>query len=130
MPQPRFPSTDILGALLLASQIFNQEPPSRERRVLVILSDMRNHTRDLNLDSLSDAHDDFFIGKASTVGHADLARVQVYVLGVDGAGKSTYYWQALERFWKGYFRRSGASLNSFSVLRELPPIPAARQVGF
>ena len=41
-------------------------------------------------------------------------------LGVDSAGKPTAYWQGLESFWTRYFHESGATLDSFSVLRELP----------
>jgi hypothetical protein len=44
----------------------------------------------------------------------------VYVLGVDGAGKTAAHWQALEQFWRGYFSESGAALDAFSALRELP----------
>jgi hypothetical protein len=51
---------------------------------------------------------------------AKLPHVQVYVLGVDGAGKTAAHWQALEQFWRGYFSESGAALDAFSALRELP----------
>jgi hypothetical protein len=45
--QPRFTHTDILGALLLASQILQAEPKGRE--VLVIFSDMRENAGNINL---------------------------------------------------------------------------------
>ena len=44
--EPRFRSTDVLAALLLASQIFNRQPSEGERRMLVRFSDMRDYTRD------------------------------------------------------------------------------------
>jgi hypothetical protein len=47
--------------------------------------------------------------------------VQVYVLGVDGAGNTTAHWQALEQFWRRYFSQSEAVLDTFSALRDLPP---------
>jgi hypothetical protein len=115
--EPRFPATDVLGAFLLAGQIFNQDEGGR---VLVIFSDMRNHTRDLNLESALAQSVLDKTGKTVRAGSADLHHVQVYALGVDGAGKPTAYWQGLESFWRGYFRDSGAALNEFSVLRELP----------
>jgi hypothetical protein len=48
-----------------------------------------------------------------------LRNVQVYVAGADGAGKSMAYWQSLRNFWIGYFHRSGAILEGFTVLREI-----------
>jgi len=61
-------------------------------------------------------------GKMVRAESADLHQVQVYALGVDGAGKPTAYWQGLEKFWREYFGESGASLKSFSALRELPTV--------
>jgi hypothetical protein len=46
-----------------------------------------------------------------------LRDVDVYVLGVDGAGKSASYWQGLRQFWTTYFLSAGAAVRSFSVLR-------------
>jgi hypothetical protein len=116
--QPSYSSTDILGALSLASQIFHQQTSTGKRRVLVIFSDMRNHTREFNLELLapSGLHG---IAKGPRVIPADLYHVQVDALGVDGAGQTAAYWQGLEEFWRGYFQGAGARLDSFSVLREL-----------
>src|SRR5262249_22896036 len=47
---PQFKYTDILGALAMVEQIF-AESPEHGRRILVILSDMRHHTADLDLES-------------------------------------------------------------------------------
>jgi hypothetical protein len=35
--------------------------------------------------------------------------VEVYALGVDGAGKDMRYWQTLRDFWTAYFERTGGS---------------------
>jgi hypothetical protein len=53
---PSFRHTDILGALLLASQVFQAQP--KGRRVLVIFSDMRENAGNLNLgeSNLKSAH--------------------------------------------------------------------------
>jgi hypothetical protein len=118
--QPNFSSTDILGALFLASQIFNQQPFRGEQRVLVLFSDMRNHTRELNLESRSGVPAVSSLATVPDRVPAKLLHVQVYVLGVDGAGKTAAHWQALEQFWRGYFSESGAALDAFSALRELP----------
>ena len=122
--QPSFAATDILGALLLASQIFNQE--RAEHRALVLFSDMRNHTRELNLDSPSTASTRNSEGRTVSVAPVDLHGAKVYALGVDGAGQSTAQWQDLEEYWGTYLRTSGATLEGFSVLREFPGTLATR----
>jgi hypothetical protein len=48
--QPHFPHTDILGAIELASQLFEQEA-ALDHKMLIIFSDMRQSTKDLNLES-------------------------------------------------------------------------------
>jgi hypothetical protein len=48
--------------------------------------------------------------------------VEVYALGVDGAGKDMRYWQTLRDFWAVYFKRTGAILKTYSVLRDPPAL--------
>jgi hypothetical protein len=110
--EPAFPATDILGALLLASQIFQQQSTGAGRRVLVLFSDMRNTTPELNLESPHRL--------PSNPAPIDLHQADVYVLGVDGAGLPTARWHEIERFWNTYIHDSSASLRAFSVLRSLP----------
>jgi len=87
--------------------------------VLVIFSDMRHHTRDLDLES-GQSVSASALGKQLVMGApAMLQGIEVYILGVDGAGKSTAYWQSLQKFWTEYFHRAGATLRRYSVLREL-----------
>jgi hypothetical protein len=118
--QSSFSSTDIVGALMLASQIFNQQSSHGDQRTLVLFSDMRNHTHELDMESPSAVSALGSPAKAANAATVDLHAVQVYALGVDGAGKPTAYWQEIEVFWTTYFQKSGASLNGFSALRELP----------
>jgi hypothetical protein len=115
---PAFRQTDILGALMLAREIFDQQRNAKEK-VLVIFSDMRQQTRELDLESPSTVRGFDNIERMGTkIGTANLAGVHVHTLGVDGAGKSFLYWQDLREFWIKYFRRTGASLEGYSVLRE------------
>ena len=114
---PHFHRTDILGALQLASQIFAQQP-NVTKKMLVLFSDMRQGTSELNLESLK------IVPSFSTVSKRcgalpDLHDVQVHILGVDGASKSTAYWQSLKKFWDGYFHNAGAVMRIYSILREL-----------
>jgi hypothetical protein len=115
---PNFRQTDILGALLLAGEIFNQQNSAGDK-TLVILSDMRQQTADLDLESPSTVPRFYSMRKkARSICDARLGRVRVYILGVDGAGKSLSYWRSLQQFWTDYIRVSGASLESYMALRE------------
>ena len=112
---PHFPNTDIFGALQLASQIFARQPNSG-RRTVVVFSDMRHNTPDLNLEALRVVPS--FTVLASRCGPMPLLHgVDVYVLGVDGADKTSPYWRSLQEFWKNYLQNSGANLSGYTVLR-------------
>jgi hypothetical protein len=117
--QPDSRSTDVFGALLLASQIFAENPPAN-RRMLVLFSDMRNSTSVLNLERFQVLSHTQTAALPPEVIHADLGDVEVYALGVDGANKPAGYWQGLQQFWLGYLNGSGAVVKSFSVLRDAP----------
>ena len=118
---PQFMHTDIFGALLLASQIFQNSPKGRE--VLVIFSDMRENAGDLKLESLR-PHDVHFTVAKFAKGRMlpDLKAVEVYVLGADNAGKSMAYWTALHDFWSEYFHSAGATVKAYTVLRQPPQL--------
>ena len=117
---PRFHQTDIFGALRLTSQIFAQQP-NIIKGTLVIFSDMRQSTPELNLES-QNVVPSFSILAKHCGAPADLHNLQVSVLGADGSGRSSVYWQSLHDFWKGYFRNVGAVMQSYSTLRELPQV--------
>jgi hypothetical protein len=114
--EPRFRHTDILGAIELASKIFPEE--NANRRELVIFSDMRQNTLELNLESATALPDVSAVLKQ--FGTPNLKAVQIVIVGADGAGRSNVYWRSLEAFWAGYFQNSGASLDVYSPLREVP----------
>jgi hypothetical protein len=107
--------------MLLAQQIFD-ESPKPGRKVLVIFSDMRHHTPDLDLESGRPVFGSALRKQSAMGSPAQLQGVEGYALGVDGAGKSVAYWQSLQKFWTEYFERVGAMLRRYSVLRELPLI--------
>jgi von Willebrand factor type A domain len=115
---PGFRQTDILGALMLASEIFNQQPSPKEK-VLIVFSDMRQQTKELDLEmpSLAPSFNQI-VTKGAKIEIANLGNVHLRALGVDGAGKSIPYWQSLRKFWTEYFRTSGARLESYTVMRE------------
>jgi hypothetical protein len=120
--KPNFKYTDILGALLAANQLFD-ESPKASRRILVVFSDMRHNTPDLDLESLRSVPGLTTFEEKSKLPIAELRGVEVYSLGADGAGKSIAYWQTLKAFWAEYFQRSGATLRGYLVLRDLSLFP-------
>jgi hypothetical protein len=115
----RFQRTDLLGALVVSGQLFK----SREgwRNVLVLLSDMRQETKTLNLARSATVPSRAALEVAQRNALlADLKDVDVYVLGVDGAGKTVAYWDSLHQFWIEYFQACHARLRTYSMLRDTP----------
>lgn len=117
--EPRFRQTDIIGALLVAGQIFDEQQGSG-KKMLVVFSDMRQNTGDLDIESqpILDAK------KRAQIVPNDLHGVQIYALGVDGAGLNIASWHSLRQFWTKYFLEAGAELSAFSVLRFPPSLQA------
>jgi hypothetical protein len=114
----RSKETDLLGAVTVASQLFQQDG---RRNILVIFSDMRHYTAALDLERPNS------IAVAGAMAAAEKRRlipnlkdVEVYVLGADGAGKTISYWQGLRDFWQAYFKKAGANVRTYTILRELP----------
>jgi len=115
--EPRFRRTDILGALELARQIFLGE--SSTRKDFVIFSDMRQDTPELNLEARAGVPEFATVAnRCSPV--PDLKDVRVTVLGADNAGRTTEEWRKLQEFWTEYIRHTGAAIQLYSALREIP----------
>ncbi len=113
---PVYRPTDLLGALMLASQLFERTPGGRN--VLLLFSDMRQNTKDLDLERPR------VVAAMQAIGLVDRERliarldgVDVYVVGVDAATRSLAYWQSLRDFWTEYFKRAGSTLKTFTVTR-------------
>jgi hypothetical protein len=110
--EPCYRRTDIVGALLLAAQMFDLET---DQKVLVIYSDMRNNTLELNLQLSKDIPSFSRMNDSHKIPVANFSAVQVFVLGTAGAPTSS--WEGLHQWWRNYFRASGAVLKLYSVLR-------------
>jgi hypothetical protein len=114
--EPRFHRTDILGALQLATQIL-AGMPDPAKKVLVIYSDMRQNTQELDLESPRQVSS--FSVLASLCGPLPALRgVEVSVMGADDARRTNAYWNSLQQFWAAYYLRAGANLRQYSILRE------------
>jgi hypothetical protein len=109
------------GALMVASDLFRGS--SERRNILVVFSDMRSDTPALDLEHARIVSTSFAMKKVERERLLpDLHGVEVYALGVDGAGKDMRYWQALRDFWAAYFKHTGAILKTYSVLRDPPAL--------
>lgn len=115
---PRYRRTDIIGALVLAGQIFDEQGIATSK-ILVIFSDMRDSALGLDLESAARSYGPArdHRGSETNIAVADLRDVNVCILGVDGAGRSIAYWQELNGFWAEYLRNVGSNLRSYSALR-------------
>lgn len=121
--KPNSRGTDILGALLVASDLFRNSPPS-SNKLLYIYSDMRHVTRELNLETPRTLRIDPIIQAVQARSLvAELSGVTVYILGANAEEKhAIVQWNALKQFWTAYFMKSGARLAEYSIDFE-PPIP-------
>lgn len=117
--QPQFRHTDILGMIELASQIFAES--GAKYRKLIIFSDMRQDTSELNLESAA-LHQSTAIEQSCTPIQS-LSGASVAALGVDGAGRPSAYWTQLKAFWTQCFRHEGADLETYSALRDSSTVP-------
>lgn len=116
--EARYGSTDTFGGLLLAEQIFSQHRPTGDQ-VLVVFSDMRHSTNDLNLERYTVVPKFSVVNSRGRLPVANLREVQVFILGADGAGQSTAFWRDLQEFWTEYFKASHAVLRSYTPLRDV-----------
>jgi hypothetical protein len=113
--------SDVIGAFFVASEIF-QSAPQGERN-LVFLSDMRQSATPLDIEtpkvisvnaalSIVDHHHLF----------PDLRGADVWIIGVDAAGKDVAYVSSLREFWTAFIAKSGAHMRAFSMMRDLPDL--------
>jgi hypothetical protein len=118
--EPRARGTDILGALLVASEVFDVTK-SNKRKVIVIYSDMLQATDALNLEQPTTLDLDLAL---ATIEREDLSAkltsVLVYVLGADGGGRKVVQWEVLKEFWTAYFKKCGAELLGYSPFCDPP----------
>jgi len=123
--QPSFNKTDIVGALQYAGAVLAQS--EAQRKVIVILSDGRNYTTELDLETprLIDRNKALKqIGRQELF--AALLDTEVFFLGAgDHTGnRGTAYATGLKTFWTEFVQRSGGRLGVFSTSREADALRA------
>jgi hypothetical protein len=116
---PSFGGSDLFGALLVASQVFQKGGPGR-RDVLVIFSDMWQETREFNFGKITDLCSPEVIEKIKAQKLlANLRDADVYALGTDSPGRKRNEWGCAHELWTKYFLEAQATLRTYSVLRSL-----------
>lgn len=83
--KPQFPYTDLLGAMPVAAHYLG-ESPEKDRKLLVIFSNMRQSTRVLDLEHKVPQAQNALRQAAKQELMADLRGVEVHALGVDVSG--------------------------------------------
>jgi len=116
---PTFPATDLFGALIVASQIFQRVGAGR-RDLLVIISDMWQETGELNFGRLREPCAPEVMERVrSQKLLANLRDADVFALGTDAPGRTKSEWACVHEFWSQYFSEAGGFLRQYSVLRGL-----------
>jgi hypothetical protein len=109
-------ATDILGALLIASEIFKEKPAPHSE--LIIFSDMRQNAKELSLeDETLMSSNKILINLAGKHLTADLRGASVNILGADNINNDLERWNEIEEFWKQYFKIACAEVREYSVMR-------------
>jgi hypothetical protein len=108
--------TDILGSLLVSSQIIREGRASQSN--LIIFSDMRQSTKEFNLETTKPVQFSSVLNRLLQ-GHlvADLRGVHVDIRGADNAGNNLSSWLQIEDFWHTYFKIANADFREYKVLR-------------
>jgi hypothetical protein len=110
-----YKASDIIGAVYHASLLLRGK---ESEKWMVILSDMRNSTKELDIENVPEIEREKSLGQLGAKGLIpNLTTVNVAVLGVHTIGKaiSPIYYQSLENFWRGFFAKAHAEVVTFQA---------------
>ena len=119
--RPNAKGTDILGAVLLATEIF-KEDSTPTNKILVMYSDMQSVTRDLNLDHSSQRKSQAERYRSLSQRTLDMCGVNIYVLGATMMRFDTQEWIQVRNFWMTYFASTGAVVRLYASGVEGPTL--------
>jgi hypothetical protein len=115
---PSFAGTDLFGAFLVASQIFQSAGAGR-RDILVVFSDMWQESREFNFGRMTKVCAPEAMGKVrAQMLLANLRDADIEVLGTDSPGRTKAEWECVRDFWMKYLAEAGAKSREYSVMRE------------
>jgi hypothetical protein len=110
-----YKASDIIGSICHASLLLRGKS---SEKWLVILSDMRNSTKELDIENVPEIDREKSLSQLSAKGLIpNLNAVNVAVLGVHTTGKamSPIYYQSLENFWRGFFEKAHAEVVTYQT---------------
>jgi outer membrane protein OmpA-like peptidoglycan-associated protein len=120
---PSYRQTDLLGSLALLDYLGDG---SATETVLIVLSDLRQSSKQLDLEHVPAIHADRSLERLKKAGAIPaLPHTRVFLLGVDPSGKSAAYFAGLKDFWLRFFAEAGATVETFSVTRQMPAFESA-----
>ena len=86
-------------------------------RNLVLFSDMRQFTCEINEDMIAQRGDKIFAKIKADGLIPDMKGIDIYVMGASTAGIRLEKWRKLERFWRKFFAEAGGNLKCYSIGR-------------
>jgi hypothetical protein len=110
-----YKASDIIGAVYHASLLLRGKS---SEKWLIILSDMRNSTPELNIENVPEIDRKKYLSRLGAEGSIpNLTGVNVAILGVHTTGKaiSPLYYQSLENFWRGFFEQAHAEVATYQT---------------
>jgi hypothetical protein len=117
--EPSAKNTDILGAALLASELFRNNQGTKQ--LLIVYSDMRNTTDGVNFEKEQNINSQVMLAALSRQGLLpELRGVTVKVFGADASTVRITQWHRIKQFWEAYLTAAGARLAEYSPLDESP----------
>jgi len=128
--KPSTPHSDILGAFRLAADAFSRSDVPR--KVLLILSDMRSDSSDLDLerpDRIDVKRNLDSMEKQKLFAQLSGVDVFAFEVGDHSSKKGSAYGIELADFWNSYVHRSGGSLRVFSTTRDMQGLAEAVSIG-
>jgi hypothetical protein len=112
------PATALIDGIWMFARMC-QEHRNHEKN-LILLSDMRQFTKALDEDVITQNVNAAFSKVKSEQLIPDMKGINVYVMGVSTAGMTVQKWRKLEMFWKKFFAAAGANLKSYDMGRHWP----------
>jgi hypothetical protein len=117
--EPSAKNTDILGAALLASELFRNSQGAK--KLLIVYSDMRNTTDGVNFEKAQNINSQVMLAALSRQGLLpELRGVTVKVFGVDASTVRITQWNRIKQFWEVYLTAAGANIAEYSPLGDSP----------
>jgi len=110
-----YKASDIIGAVYHASLLLRGKS---SEKWLIILSDMRNSTKELDIENMPEIDREKMLSQLGAKGLIpNLTGVNVAVLSVHTTGKaiSPIYYQSLENFWRGFFEKAHAEVVTYQA---------------